>query len=76
MTTLHKTMNAGLDKAAPEYKMIECDSALVVISGGTDLMALLDLLSLHIDADCPTGGYAKRQFIKEGSMNWKRMFLV
>jgi len=49
MTKLHKALNARLDKAVLEYKMIEPgDAVLVAVSGGADSMALLDLLSLHI----------------------------
>ena len=49
MTKLHKALNARLDKAVLEYKMLhDDDSVLVAVSGGADSMALLDLLSLHI----------------------------
>lgn len=49
MTRLHKALNARLDKAVLEYKMLqENDSVLVAVSGGADSMALLDLLSQHI----------------------------
>ncbi len=49
MTRLHKALNARLDKAVLEYKMLqENDSVLLAVSGGADSMALLDLLSQHI----------------------------
>jgi tRNA 2-thiocytidine biosynthesis protein TtcA len=49
MTRLHKALNARLDKAVLEYKMLQAnDSVLVAVSGGADSMALLDLLSQHI----------------------------
>lgn len=49
MTRLHKTLNARLDKAVLEYKMLQAnDSLLIAVSGGADSMALIDLLSLHV----------------------------
>lgn len=46
ITKLHRKLNALIDKAIWEYKMIESgDRALVAVSGGADSMALLSLLS-------------------------------
>lgn len=43
------TLNARLDKAVFEYKMIQNgDRIMVAASGGSDSMALLDLLSLRL----------------------------
>jgi tRNA 2-thiocytidine biosynthesis protein TtcA len=50
MTKLHRTLNARIDKAAWEYQMFAAgDRILLSVSGGADSMALLDVLSLHVN---------------------------
>ncbi len=50
MTKLHRTLNARLDKAVWEYKMLQDnDGVLFAVSGGADSMALLDLFHFRFD---------------------------